>query len=125
MFVMDLFDRRILEVLSDGRPRDFHQLLEEAAFSHNTLRIHLGRLVDHGLVIREKASSKGRGRPKFTYSPALKPHPRLSRLVSDPFSQVVILSFRRLKHLCRFEKGGYRKRIKGRCTPQNCPQIKR
>jgi hypothetical protein len=31
---MDPFDERILTVLSDGKPRSFHQLLREVGFSH-------------------------------------------------------------------------------------------
>ncbi len=38
---MDSFDRQILTVLKDGKPRDFQQLLREAGFSHNTLKLRL------------------------------------------------------------------------------------
>jgi DNA-binding HxlR family transcriptional regulator len=49
---MDLFDKCILSVLRDGRSRDFHQLLEHVGFSYNTLRLHLRRLIDQGLVVK-------------------------------------------------------------------------
>lgn len=120
---MDFFDRRILEVLGDGRSRDFHQLLEAVDFSHNTLRLHLRRLVDQGLVVKEKTRPKGQGRPRFTYSMPPKLHGHASRLTSNPLGEIVTLPFQKLRHLCRFEKGGYCKKISGRCTSQNCPQI--
>jgi DNA-binding Lrp family transcriptional regulator len=43
-WIMDLFDERILPALSDGKPRIFAQLLGEAGFSRNTLKLHLKRL---------------------------------------------------------------------------------
>jgi len=45
MPVMDLFDADILSVLKDGRSHSFPQLLTEVSFSHNTLRLHLARLI--------------------------------------------------------------------------------
>jgi predicted ArsR family transcriptional regulator len=120
---MDFFDKCILSVLRDGRSRDFNQLLREVDFSHNTLRLHLRRLVDQGLVVKEKTPSKGLGRPRFTYSAPPKLHRQASRLFSDPFSEIVTLPFRKLRHLCRFEKGGYCKKVKRKCEAQNCPQI--
>jgi len=65
---MDFFDKCILSVLRDGRSTNFNQLLREVDFSHNTLRLHLRRLADQGFVVKEKKPSKGRGRPRFTYS---------------------------------------------------------
>ena len=94
-------------------------------FSHNTLRLHLERLVDKGLVMKQKMPKKGLGRPRFSYSLP----PRLKRQIplipSEPFTEVVYLTFSRLRHLYRFEKGGYCKKIKGACKPQNCPQIQK
>jgi len=122
---MDFFGEGILNVLRDGKPRDFHQLLREVNFSHNTLRLHLTRLVDQGLILREKTPSKGRGRPGLTYSLPPKLHRQASRLLSDPLGEVVALPFQKLKQLCRFEKGGYCKKAKRRCEAKNCPQILR
>ncbi|MFQ5836450.1 MAG: isochorismatase family protein [Candidatus Bathyarchaeia archaeon] len=78
-----------MSVLRDGKPRDFHQLLREVDFSHNTLRLHLKRLVNQGLILEEKTPSKGRGRPKLTYSLPPKLHRQASRLFSDPFGEIV------------------------------------
>ena len=94
----------------------------EVGFSHNTLRLHLERLVDKGLVMKQKMPKKGLGRPRFSYSlpPKLKRH--IFLILSEPFTEVVSLPFSRLRHLCRFEKGGYCKKIKGACKAQNCPE---
>jgi predicted ArsR family transcriptional regulator len=77
---MDFFDERILNVLKDGKPRVFNQILNAVGFSHNTLRLHLDFLVDQGFIVKEKKPSKGLGRPAFTHSipPKVKrsfPHP--------------------------------------------------
>ncbi len=45
---MDVFDERILTVLKDGNPKLFTQLLDEAGFSHNTLKLHLKKLLKKG-----------------------------------------------------------------------------
>jgi DNA-binding Lrp family transcriptional regulator len=44
MPVMDLFDRHILAVLEDGKPRKFKETLGEIEVSHNNLRHHLTNL---------------------------------------------------------------------------------
>jgi predicted ArsR family transcriptional regulator len=56
---MDLFDERILSVLSDGKPRVFPQLLGEVGFSRNTLKLHLERLAAQSLILKEKRSRMG------------------------------------------------------------------
>lgn len=61
---MDIFDERILSVLKDGKQRLFIQLLDEVRFSHNTLKLHLKRLLSESVLVREKDASEGLGRPK-------------------------------------------------------------
>ena len=78
---MDFFDTCIFNVLRDGTSRGFNQLLREVDFSHNTLRLNLRRLVDQGLVVKEKTPSKGLGRPIFIYSTPPKLHRQASRLL--------------------------------------------
>jgi predicted ArsR family transcriptional regulator len=65
---MDLFDRRILSVLKDGKPRDFQQLLREVGFFHNTLRLHLTSLERQGFILKTGKYEENPGRPGFTYS---------------------------------------------------------
>jgi len=119
---MDLFDRRILAVLKDGELREFRRLLSEVGLSHNTLRLHLSRLEEQGLVLKQKRPREGRGRPIFTYG-LPKGVRRASSALADPYTELVVLSFERLQHLCRHEKGRFCKEIRGNCEPQNCPQI--
>lgn len=50
-----------------GGPLSVSDLTEEFALNHNTIRQHLNRLVEAGLVIERKAPAVGRGRPPFEY----------------------------------------------------------
>jgi len=120
---MDLFDERILTVLNDGKSRVFAQLLGEVGFSRNTLKLHLKRLIAQSLVVKEKKVSNGRGRPKYTYSVSPRVQQQVSAALSDPSITIVTLPFSRLRHLCRFEKGGYCKQVRNKCDAGNCPQI--
>ena len=67
---MDLYDRRILAVLRDGKPRNFRQILSEVEFSYNTLRLHLAQLVEQGLVVRRKRPQQG-ARAAWWFSPSM------------------------------------------------------
>ena len=122
---MDPFDEAILIALQDGKPRVFSQLLDLTGVSHNTLRLHLENLASQGLVVKEKTPGTGLGRPRFAYLIPPRVRQQVSAVLSDPFIEIVSLPFSRLKHLCRFEKGGYCKQVKKGCEPQNCPQIKK
>ena len=120
---MDLFDRHILSVLKDGKPREFEGLLQEVGFSHNTLRRHLASLKRQGLIMKGKKPRKGPGRPIFTYSLPPKLKAKVALSPEDSYISLVTISFRKLRHLCRFEKGGYCKRTRTGCEAKNCPQI--
>ena len=109
---MDFFDECILEALKDGKPRDFEQILRTVNFSQNTLRLHLGHLVDMDLIVKEKMPSKGLGRPKFMYSIPSKVRRQLSHLLSEDYVEIIHLTFNRLRSICKYEKGGYCKKIK-------------
>ena len=65
---MDSFDRQILAVLENGKPRDFQQLLREAGFSHNTLKMRLVGLERQGFILKAEKRRESPGRPGFTYS---------------------------------------------------------
>jgi DNA-binding Lrp family transcriptional regulator len=122
---MDLFEERVLAVLSDGKPRVFTQLLGEVGFSRNTLKLRLRRLTAQSLVMKEQTVSNGRGRPKYIYSVSPKARRQVSAALSDPSITIVTLPFSRIRHLCRFEKGGYCKQIRNNCNAGSCPQIPR
>ncbi|PIV19808.1 MAG: hypothetical protein COS40_15790 [Deltaproteobacteria bacterium CG03_land_8_20_14_0_80_45_14] len=122
---MDFFDERVLAALKDGKPRTFAALLGEVGFSHNTLQHHLDRLVARGLVVKEKMASNSLGRPKFAYHVPPTATKQVTAALQNPYETLVTLQFTRLRHLCRFEKGGYCKETKKNCAPQNCPQIRK
>jgi hypothetical protein len=118
------FDERIQSILKDGNPRLFTQLLGEAGFSHNTLKLHPKKLLKEGLLARGKSHLDELGRPKYTYAIPPRLRKQVSVALSDPIMELVHLPFGRLKHLCRFEKGGYCKVSKDSCF-QRCPQVPR
>jgi predicted ArsR family transcriptional regulator len=120
---MDSFDKQILNILTDGRPRDFRQLLRDAGFSHNTLRTHLAILERQGFIAKDKKPIKRRGRPVFVYFLPPKISHKIALTIKEPQTTIVSLTFQGLKHLCKFEKGGYCKKVKRRCEAQNCHQI--
>jgi predicted transcriptional regulator len=120
--IMDFFDEQVVRALREGRSKDFHQILDEVGFSHNTLQRHLNALVTKGVIAREKMLGEGRGRPTFRYS-LPQGESRLTAATLTGLDEMVALPFHELNRLCRFQKGGRCRRIKGRCEPQNCPQI--
>jgi predicted ArsR family transcriptional regulator len=122
---VDPIDEAILTTVQDGNPGVFAQLLDRTGISHNTLRLHLEYLLSQGVVVREKTPAAGLGRPKFAYVIPQRVRHQVSAALSDPFIEIVSLPFSRLKHLCRFEKGGYCKQARKGCEAQNCPQIKK
>lgn len=118
---MDPYNKEILNALRDGDPRNFHQILGEVAFSHNTLRLHLDSMVDNGLIIREKTPSKRRERPVYFY------HASAMALASAPgaLDEVVVLRSSELKRICRFHRGGRCRETRDRCEPNSCPNIRK
>ena len=120
---MDLYDKRILAVLRDGKSRNFQQILSRVELSYNTLRLHLAQLVEHDLVVRRKRPQQGPGRPQFTYTLSKGVDGRAVSALVDPYKGLVVLSFDRLQRICRHEKGGYCKEIRGSCAPHSCPHI--
>jgi predicted ArsR family transcriptional regulator len=122
---VDPIDEVILTALQDGNPAVFSQLLDRSRVSHNTLRLHLEKLVEQGLVAREKTRVAELGRPKFAYVVPTRVRRQVSSALSDPFIEIVSLPFSRLRHMCRFEKGGYCKQLRKECEAQDCPEIKK
>jgi predicted ArsR family transcriptional regulator len=122
---MDFFDERVLAAFKDGKTRSFPTLLSEVGFSHNTLQQHLERLVSQGFVVKDKMTSNSLGRPKFAYHVPSKTTKQVTVAFQNPNVELVALPFSRLRHVCRFEKGGYCKETKRGCAPQICPQIRK
>jgi len=122
---MDFFERRILAALKEGKPHSFTALQSQVGFSHNTLQQHLAQLVEEGLVLREKDPAKGFGRPKYVYHVPCKAVKQVSVALEDAGVELVTMPFSRVKHVCRFEKGGWCKEKKASCSPQICTQIRK
>lgn len=60
---------RLLAVLRrSGRPMSIRELAEAVELHPNTIREHLDRLVEAGLVTRRSAAPAGRGRPSLRYA---------------------------------------------------------
>jgi predicted ArsR family transcriptional regulator len=122
---MGFFDERILTALKEGTPKGFTALLNEVGFSHNTLQQHLERLTARDLVVREKVAANGFGRPRFAYHVPSRTTKQVTAALEDPRVELVALPFSRLRHVCRFEKGGYCKETRNGCAPQICRQIRK
>ena len=120
---MDAFDRLILAVLKNGESLEFKQLLSEVGFSHNTLRLHIVKLKHQGIIIQAEKTKNGPGRPILTYSLPPEIKQKVALTLTEPYTTIVSLTFQKLKHLCRFEKGEYCKKNRRNCGAQNCPQI--
>ena len=119
---MDEFDEDTLDILRDGKPHSFNQILDKIDFSHNTLRLHIDKLVDQGLVSREKVTREARGRPTLVYSLSSVSR-RAALMLRSGVEDVVALPFTSLGQVCRFEKGGFCKKIRADCEARVCPQI--
>jgi len=104
---MGFFDERVLDALKDGKPRSFATLLGEVGFSHNTLQQRLDGIVSRRLVVKEKTASKSLGRPKFAYHVPLTAARQVAAALQNSHDTLVTLQLSRLKHVYRFEKGGY------------------
>src|SRR4030066_1450242 len=122
---VDPVDDAILTALQDGKPKVFTQLLVRTSIRHNTVRLHLENLANQDLVVKEKTPATGLGRPRFAYLIPQRVRQQVSAALSDPFIEIVSLPFSRLRHLCRFEKGGFCKQAKKGWEAQNCPQIRK
>ena len=122
---MDFYDRKILTIMRDRRPRSFQQILSEVGYSHNTLRQHLDKLVDQGLVERLKTPRKGPGRPLLAYKLSGGASERAVSALSNPSLGLVAVSFEGLRRVCKREKGGFCKEIRGRCAPLSCPLVEK
>jgi predicted ArsR family transcriptional regulator len=122
---MGLFDQRVLSTLKNGEHHNFTALQSQVGFSHNTLQQHLTRLVEKGLVLNEKDPARGFGRPRYIYHVASKAAKQVVVALDKPDVELVTLAFSRVKHVCRFKKGGWCKMRKRSCSPQICPQIRK
>jgi hypothetical protein len=80
--------------------------------------------VDQKLILKEKVVREARGRPTFVYS-VTSAGRRAFALLRSGVDDVVVLPFASLGQVCRFEKGGFCKRVRADCEAQICPQIRK
>lgn len=82
-------------VADAAKPVSVAELTARFSLNHNAIRQHLGKLLAAGLVIEERASPRGPGRPRLLYSvePGAEsrwgvagPYERLSRLLAEVIS---------------------------------------
>jgi len=109
----------------DKQPKTLQEILTRVDFTHNTLRQHIDQLLDRGLVERHKQPQNGPGRPVYVYSIPKNLLGRPLSAILNPRTGLVVLSFDGLRCLCRHEKGGYCKEIRGGCDARGCPKIMR
>jgi len=69
-------------------------------------RTVLASLEKQGFIVKFKKPKKGPGRPSFVYSLPPEIRNQVTLTITKPYTTIVSLTFQRLKHLCRFEKGG-------------------
>lgn len=83
----------ILRVLEGAEtPLDVHALSDQVGLHVNTVRWHLGILVDAALITEARESSGARGRPRHGYrivAGALDDHPGGFRLLADVLAEVL------------------------------------
>ena len=105
------------------KPQTFQQILSRVGFTHNTLRQHLDQLSDRGLVEKRKQHQNGPGRPVYLYSIPKNLLGRPLSAILNLGTGLVVTSFEGLRRLCRHEKSGFCKEMRGDCDARNCPKI--
>ena len=89
------------------------QLVERSDLARQTVHNHLRHLVEIGILSHEAVKS-GRGRPTILYRRSRQP------VEAGEGVDLVALTFQKLRHACRFEKGGWCKEVRGKCAPERC-----
>ncbi|HIE18096.1 TPA: ArsR family transcriptional regulator [Candidatus Bathyarchaeota archaeon] len=110
---LDFVDRAILDNMQGSV--GVSELADRTGFARTTVLMHLHRLERLGIVVHKKVFTGRRGRPRLLYK-LKRPHPSITATANP-----ILIEFKKLRHLCRFEKGRWCKKIKKKCTPKNCP----
>ena len=111
---MDWACRSLVEILKVENDLSFSQIVEKSGFARQTVHNHLKHLVAAGILWCE-AVKRGRGRPTMIY------HRSKQRVEVVEDADIVSLTFQKLKHVCRFEKGGRCKELRNKCAAEKCP----
>ena len=102
---MNYLEQHILSALKNGETQSFTALQSKVGFSHSTLQQYLTELIENGPVLKEKDPARGFRRPSYVYHLANAAR-YVAAALDKPDVELVTLPFIRLKHVCRFEKGG-------------------
>jgi len=111
---MDWACRSLVGIFDRESRLSLSQLVERSGLARQTVHNHLRHLVEIGILSQETVKS-GRGRPTILYRRSRQP------VETGEGVDVVALTFQKLRHACRFEKGGGCKEVRGKCAPERCP----
>lgn len=134
---MDLHCQKILKTFHGNMQRGYclEDIIHTTHMARQTVFNHLKHLLDSGLITREPSKQQielwenpKRGRPTILYrkAGAEKPKEAISQQIKPkPVNRtgLVYLDFNKLKHACRFEKGGNCKEKREKCAIFACPLI--
>jgi predicted ArsR family transcriptional regulator len=110
---MDWVSKTLVGVLESER-MSLSQLVKKSGLARQTVHNHLKHLLK-AYAVSKVAVKHGRGRPTVIYHKSKLPIETLD----EP--DIVRLTFQKLKHACRFEKGGWCKEVKSKCVREKCP----
>ena len=110
------FEIPIARLIQDEGKLSLKDVIKKTGLSRQTAINNLKTLTKNGYLSRQSLV-KGRGRPTILYYRTQKPINILK------FGNAVTLSFQKLKHVCRLEKGGFCKQKKCHCSPNICPIV--
>ena len=85
-------------------------------------RTVLASLERQGFIVKSKKPKKGHGRPSFVYSLPPEIRNQITLTISNPYTTIVSLTFQRLRHICRFEKGDTARKRREDAKPKTAPK---
>jgi predicted transcriptional regulator len=113
----DIFCTTLAKTIEQNSKQNLNELIQKTGYARQTVHNHLKHLLNNG-ILRKEIITNGRGRPTILY---YRTNVGLSEFLKPT---VVIIAFNRLKHICRFEKGGRcRERKEAKCSFEDCPII--
>ena len=112
--IMDWACRSLVGFLDKESGTSLSQLVERSGLARQTVHNHLKHLVEEGIASQE-AVKRGKGRPTVLYRNSRRP------IETVEVADIVRLTFQKLKHVCRFEKGGWCKEVRSKCARETCP----
>lgn len=109
---MDFYDKGIMTILRDGKLRSFQQILFEVGSPTTPCGSTLTNWWTRASSRGSRCPGRGTGRPLFDYRLSRGVEKAVSALL-NPSLGLVAVSFDGLHRVCRREKGGFCKEIRG------------